>query len=134
MRCILLLSLSNENGTMKQSASSGDKRKQIKLFLNLHLLLSNIRFSPKREMATDKLTTVQIALLATEIDNSNMNSIAQRYLGFRPEKLRNLHRKHREDVEAINRDILTMWKYQNHGANQKQVISSSILCSYLYTD
>ena len=69
----------------------------------------------------DRLTDAHIAHLAASISTRNVESIAIRYLSIGPETITSLRDKHRDGVEALNRDILQKWAYQYGGSNQIKV-------------
>ncbi len=67
-----------------------------------------------------KLTDRHIAELAEEDVTSaeNMETIALKYLGHKQTLIDSLKTKHRENQQAVKRDILTKWKCKNPGLNQ----------------
>ena len=69
----------------------------------------------------DRLTDAHIAHLAASISTRNLESVAIRHLGISAETIKSLRDKHRDDVEASNRDILQKWAYQYGGSDHIKV-------------
>ena len=68
-----------------------------------------------------ELTNRQIVRLGFAISRRDMESIALGYMNIDDEEIKALHREHRENPAAFNRDILR-WAYNNPGPDQVQVI------------
>ena len=74
------------------------------------------------------LTPSEIAELAAAISSTSMETIANRYLGLKPETLVSLRDEQRGNIEAFNRDIIQRWANMNSGADQRQVRVNNSVC------
>ena len=70
----------------------------------------------------NKLTDAHIARLASSISTRDLESVAIGYLDTGAETIKSLRDQHRENLEALNRDILQKWAYKNPGSHQVKVI------------
>ena len=68
-----------------------------------------------------EITNRQYVELGRAISRPNMESIALAYLNIEQETIDSLKVKHREDIEAFNRDILRMWANRYVVLNQVKV-------------
>ena len=82
---------------------------------------------------TGEITNRQYVELGRAISRPNMESIALGYLNIDQETLDSMKVKHREDIEAFNRDVLRTWAYQHAGPDQVMVSIFSILADSAYT-
>ena len=70
----------------------------------------------------DRLTDAHIAHLAASISTKHLESVAIRYFGIDIETIKSLRDQHRENLEALNRDIFQKWANKNSGSDQIKVI------------
>ena len=68
-----------------------------------------------------EITNRQYVNLGSAISRPNMESIALGYLNIEQETIDSLKVKHREDIEAFNRDILRTWAYKTAVPDQVKV-------------
>ena len=67
----------------------------------------------------DRLTDAHIARLAASISTRDLESVALVYLGIGIETIKSLRDQHRENLEALNRDIFQKWANKNSGSGIK---------------
>ena len=80
------------------------------------------RFSKIAAGGENKLTDAHIVRLAACISTRDLESVAVGYLDIGAETIKSLRDQHRENLEALNRDILQKWAYKNPGSHQVKVI------------
>ncbi len=76
-------------------------------------------------MGDGRLTESMAAQLGAVIRTDALEQTALIYLGFRSSVISNLRTKHRENIQAVNRDVLKMWANGlPRGYNQCKVSTS----------
>ena len=68
-----------------------------------------------------EITNLQYVELGRAISRPNMESIALGYLNIDQETIDSMKVKHREDIEAFNRDVLRTWAYKSAVRDQVKV-------------
>ena len=82
------------------------------------------------KMATKRDWGLDIVNLASAITARNMESIAIKYMDIDLEKIENLKREHRQDIQAFNRSIISTWAFKSREPDQVEVpclISSHVV-------
>ena len=110
--------------TKKCHCWSGVKHK-----MNFVLFLTYMQIASKwdtnmAEQYDESLTDLDIVRLAATLSLSAMKSIAIEYMGFNMEHIINIQDRHRDNVVALNRDIIRTWRNRNSSAHAKQVCIS----------
>ena len=68
------------------------------------------------------LTDEELSKLAVEIPTNTLENIAMTHLGIEREAVNNLRTRHRENIEAVNIDLLIMWRHINPETATREVI------------
>ena len=68
-----------------------------------------------------KLSNLQIVRLGVEISISAMESLAKGYLEISDARIESLKEQHKHNMDAFNRELITIWSYRNPGENQVEV-------------
>ena len=68
-----------------------------------------------------KLSNQQIVRLGVEISTQAMESLAKGYLDISDARIKSLKDQYQHNVDAFNRELITIWSYRNPGENQVEV-------------
>ena len=78
-----------------------------------------------------KLSNQQIVRLGVEISTQAMESLAKGYLDISDARIKSLKEQHKNNVDAFNRELITIWSYRNPGENQVVVsVTKMVMVQY----
>ena len=78
-----------------------------------------------------KLSNQQIVRLGVEISTQAMESLAKGYLDISDARIKSLKDHYNQNMDAFNRELITIWSYGNPGENQVEVsVTKMVMVQY----